>query len=436
MDTSALQANCQRDLLSLIMRFIYSFNIALYTAAIHAASLFNKKARAWVRGRKGWKMLLRQWASDNAWLERKERIWVHCASVGEFEQGRPLLEKIRREKPNAGILLTFFSPSGYELRKNYPIADHVCYLPADLPAGASTFLDIVKPTHAIFIKYEFWFNYLSALRTRGIRHYLVSGIFRREQVFFRRYGTWFRKALVGYDRIFLQDESSARLLAPFTGIRAEICGDTRFDRVITITQNNLNDSVASQYIGNKKVIVCGSTWDPDEEMLCAWTNTHDPEKKWNIILAPHEITEGHLRSIEKKFDGRQPLRYSQAEKSGIPNSSSMLVIDHIGSLAKLYHYGTICYVGGGFGDGIHNILEAAVHGKPVLFGPRHSKFPESDALIHAGGAFEVRTASELAEKIHFWIQDPRLLQMAGMVSREYVLRNSGATNRVYHEIFP
>lgn len=414
------------------MRVLYSIGIALYVFAIRIASLYHPKARAWIQGRKSWVSVLRKKLLETKWDQKNERVWIHCASLGEFEQGRPLLELIREKYPDAGILLTFFSPSGFDAKKNYDKADVVLFLPSDLPGNVSSFLDLVTPTQAIFIKYEFWFNYLAALKQRNIPHYLVSGIFRPGQVFFRFYGRWFLRHLRHFRMLFLQDEDSERLLSVFGISNTTICGDTRLDRVIRVAAEPFGDPVIESFLPGNSVIIAGSTWEPDEKVLLEFLQ-QDTMTGRKLILAPHEISESRLSSIESRFKEFSPHRHSRGVHT---TSSRLLIIDHVGSLSRIYRYGSWCYIGGGFGNGIHNVTEAAVYGKPVFFGPVFHKFREAMELVIAGGAFSVNDAQELGQKIRFLESDMRLLQMAGMVSKEFILRNSGATEKIFHGIFP
>jgi 3-deoxy-D-manno-octulosonic-acid transferase len=349
---------------------LYNFSLFLYTLGIRIASNWNPKALLWIEGRKKIFPLLEKNYSNAG----KKTIWVHCASLGEFEQGRPLLEAIREAYPNCIILLTFFSPSGYEIRKNYTGADFVFYLPADSKKNAKRFLQITRPDLAIFIKYEFWYHYLNQLKENKIPTLLVSAIFRESQPFFKTYGGFWRKMLSCYRFIFVQDNNSFNLLRKIGFEKnTSISGDTRFDRVISIAENEIDLPFIKAFCGNHEVVVAGSTWIEDEEVIDHYANNH-PEKRF--IIAPHEIHETHIHEVEKLF--RHALRYSilseannEKKLSEILTGKNILIMDNMGMLSKLYYFATVTYVGGGFGGaGIHNILEAAVYGKPVLFGPK------------------------------------------------------------------
>ncbi|TND07732.1 MAG: 3-deoxy-D-manno-octulosonic-acid transferase [Bacteroidetes bacterium] len=380
------------------MRGLYTFNIYLFRLAVFIAGIFNKKARLWQQGRKN---LFEQLRAN--FKTESPVAWFHCASLGEFEQGRPLMEAFRKKHPDYKIILTFFSPSGYAVRKNYPGADYVCYLPLDTPSRAKRFLATVKPAVVFFIKYEFWYNFLYELREQKIPHYLVSGIFRPSQPFFRSYGNWFRRALHGYAHIFTQDENSLKLLKEIGIHRASISGDTRFDRVAEIAANAKEIPLAKAFQNNRAVFIAGSTWPADEEILYPLIAGQLSDEKNGIrkfMLVPHEISETHIENIIRSLEkngGTKAVRFSQTTEAQAAEAS-VLIIDNIGMLSALYRYGTIGYIGGGFGAGIHNTLEAAVYGMPVFFGPNYRKFIEARGLIAAGAAFSISNAAELEQK--------------------------------------
>ncbi len=407
------------------MRLLYDLALGLYTAGIRLASLWNPKAALWVKGRKGLADRLKATLNGQGY----PRIWMHCASLGEFEQGRPLLDALRKDYPGAKIILSFFSPSGYEIRKNYPGADLVCYLPPDSAANARTFLDIVDPGLAIFIKYEFWHHYLHALKKRGTPTLLVSAIFRPGQPFFKPWGGFWRGMLSCYTRVFVQDQASAGLLEGIGyGAATTVSGDTRFDRVITVAENREDIGIVQAFCGKHQVIVAGSTWPEDEEVIAHYARTR-PQMRF--IIAPHEIHESHLKDIEKRY--AHCTRYSTlaAGATALPEGVHVLLMDNMGMLSKLYRYADITYVGGGFGGaGIHNILEAAVYGKPVIFGPVHDKSREARQLIEAGGAFTVQSALELESLLEDLWNLPGMRERAGKTCRDYVMRESGATRTI------
>ncbi len=388
----------------------------MYTAGIHLAALFNAKAKLWVKGRKGLRGKIREIATGKGRL-----VWFHAASLGEFEQGRPVIEALKQQEPETRILLTFFSPSGYEIRKNYTGADHILYLPADTPSNARFFVQTLQPAAAVFIKYEFWYNYLHQLHRRHTPTYLISAIFRPEQPFFKKWGRLHRRMLEYFTRLFVQDSESVRLLASIGVQQTKQTGDTRFDRVKQIAADALRIEQVESFLDGAPALICGSTWGPDEELLLAYIN--DYSGPYKLIIAPHEIHETHLRSITEKC--RKPAvrlsRYTAGENAGI------LIIDSIGLLSSIYRYGKIAYIGGGFGAGIHNTLEAAVYGIPVLFGPKYEKFREAIALKESGGAFSVRTADELKELLDTLTTSDAIRETAGAKAREYVNSQLGAT---------
>lgn len=403
---------------------MYTIAIYLYALAVRLASLTNRKARLMIKGhRKTWRTL-----RDHA-KERQHYVWFHAASLGEFEQGRPLMERLRREHPEKRILLTFFSPSGYEVRKDYAGADLVCYLPFDTPLNARRFIRLVQPEKAFFIKYEFWHHYIDELHRAGVPVYSVSSIFRNDQIFFRPYGRGYARVLHHFNHFFVQNEASRRLLNSLGVTQVSVTGDTRFDRVIDIRNQAKSLPLAAALTGDSRTIVAGSTWPPDEEILIPYFNSH-PELK--LIIAPHEVNEERLRSIEQRLK-RPALRYSQAT----PESSAQadcLIIDGYGLLSSLYRYATLAYVGGGFGVGIHNVPEAAVYGVPVFFGPNNQRFREARDLINEGGSFEVTSADDFQAQADRLLADERALAKSGQASGDYIRRNSGATEAIFREV--
>lgn len=408
--------------------FLYRIFIWLYPKAVWLVSFSNQKAHRWLEGRKGiFKQLAETFHRNGSPV-----IWMHCASVGEFEQGLPVLERLRKQYPGYKLLLTFFSPSGYEVRKNYTGVDHVFYLPMDSPSNAGRFLNIVQPSLIIFIKYEFWYYYLHEAKHRNIPLLLVSGIFRKDQLFFKWYGGVNRKMLSYFSYLFVQNNASAELLQTI-GVHENVMvsGDTRFDRVIGIANNFEAIQLIEQFCKDQPTIVAGSTWTEDDEELDHFANTNPSIK---CIIAPHDIEEERLKECLTLY--KHSILYSDYEKSvvsgaGIPEHINVLIIDNIGMLSRLYHYATICYVGGGFGgDGIHNILEAAVYGKPVVFGPEYDKYFEADELLDCGGAFTIEDALELEKLLKELFADTNMYDAAANASREYVKSKSGASEKV------
>ena len=403
------------------MRLIYDLGIRFYYLLILTVSLVNPKARHWIRGRRG---LLRTMAEKVDPADRM--IWFHCSSLGEFEQGRPVIEQIRREIPGKKILLTFFSPSGYEIRKNYSGADHVFYLPLDTRRNANRFLEIMNIEQAFFIKYEFWYHFLSGLHERKIPAYLVSGIFRKKQVFFQWYGSWFRKILLKFDHLFIQQESSLRLLEGIGIIKASVGGDTRFDRVYDIAQNISPDQRFLLFSGKSPLIIAGSTWPADEEILIRYINESGHDCKW--IIVPHEIHEPGMVRLEGQIQGTTQ-RYTSLEDDKL-SETMVIIIDTIGLLSSLYQYARVAYIGGGFGKGIHNTLEAATFGTPVIFGPRYQKFQEARDLVACQAAFPVSGYAELSSTLDRLLDDPAALKRSGDAAAAYVKSMLGASSRI------
>lgn len=383
-------------------------------------------------------MRLGQWKTNGILREKIDRnakyIWFHASSLGEFEQGRPLIEKIKAEHPEYKILLTFFSPSGYEVRKNYGGADVVCYLPFDTPYRVKKFLDLSKPVMAIFIKYEFWDNYLSELKRRNIPVYIVSAIFRKEQLFFKWYGGMYRKVLSYFTHIFVQDDASRELLSKYGVTNVSVFGDTRFDRVQDVYKNTKQIPMVELFVNNNRsdnqlTMVAGSSWQQDEEVYLNYFNEH-PELK--LIIAPHEIHKDHLMHIESMLK-RPSIRLSEATEKDI-KGKSCLIVDSFGLLSSIYRYGDLAYIGGGFGAGIHNVLEAAVYGIPVIFGPKYQKFKEARDLLQVGGAFSITDEKTFESKMEELSTYRDLLDAAGAAAGDFVKSNIGATNRIIASI--
>lgn len=403
---------------------IYNLGICIYDLLVHLAAVFSRKPRKMIRGHWVVYELLRQQVEKDA-----RYIWFHAASLGEFEQGRPLIERIRERYPEYKILLTFFSPSGYEVRKNYKGADIVCYLPFDKPRNVNKFLDIVHPCMVFFIKYEFWKNFLSELHKRRIPVYSVSSIFRKDQVFFKWYGGFYRDVLTNFDQLFVQNETSKRFLAKIGIQKVSVVGDTRFDRVVEIREEAKDLPLVKLFKGDSLTMVAGSSWAPDEDLFIEYFNNH-PELK--LIIAAHVIDENHLVEIIGKLN-RPYVRYSKATEQNVLKADC-LIIDCFGLLSSIYRYGEIAYVGGGFGAGIHNILEAAVYGVPVIFGPRYQKFREATYLIESGGGFSILNYAELSALLTRLTKDKDFLGGSGKNADNYVKQNTGATEKILRKI--
>ncbi|HRH66439.1 MAG TPA: glycosyltransferase N-terminal domain-containing protein [Bacteroidia bacterium] len=410
------------------MKFMYSFGLFLYRMMIHfAAAAGNQKAGQWLNGRKNWPDQLK------VLTQKKEmRYWIHCSSLGEFEQGRPLIEEIRKREPKAEIILTFFSPSGFEIRKNYPLADLVLYLPPDSPKNASQFIETINPDSVFFIKYDYWFYYLSILQQRNIPVYMVSAIFRPTQIFFKWYGGFFKSMLKKVTYFFVQDDASADLLIRAGISRCTITGDTRFDRVYAVSEAAMEIPILGTFSRDNFVLIAGSTWPPDEDLIIE--TLHEMKlNKIKVILVPHEVNPQSIRNLEARIlkSGRdiRCQKYSQAFTETV-SSADVLIIDTIGLLSSAYRYSAVAYIGGGFGKGIHNILEAAAFGIPVLFGPNYKKFREASDLIRIAGAVSIRNPKEFSDEVFSLSQDNEKRERAGRIAKEYVLSQTGATSRI------
>ena len=404
---------------------MYSFVICIYLMVVKLVSLFNAKARLMVRGHAQVFRMLRERIKPG-----ERYLWFHAASLGEFEQGRPLMERIRREYPEYKILLTFFSPSGYEVRKNYAGADIICYLPFDTPRNVRRFLELAHPCMAFFIKYEFWQNYLKGLQRCDIPVYSVSSIFRRNQVFFRWYGGKYYKVLTRFTHLFVQNEVSKDLLATLGIHNVTVVGDTRFDRVIEIFRQAKQLPLVEAFKGQcRRVMVAGSSWQPDEDIFIPYFNAH-PEMK--LIIAPHVIGEDHLKEITGKLK-RPYVRYTQTTEEEAAKADC-LIVDCFGLLSSIYRYGEVAYVGGGFGVGIHNVLEAAVYGVPVLFGPNNHRFQEARQLLDAGGGIEVTDEASFRTEMDKLLTDETYLADCGHRAGTYVHGHAGASDKILGSI--
>lgn len=412
------------------------YNIVIYFVlwGIAIASLFNEKVRKMWRGEREAFKILKQKVDPNA-----KYIWFHAASLGEFEQGRPLMERIRKDYPQYKILLTFYSPSGYEVRKNYEGADIICYMPVDTRLNAIRFLRLVRPVMAFFIKYEFWSNFLHILKHRNIPTYSVSSIFREDQVFFKWYGRNYAGVLKCFTRFFVQNEESKRLLEGIGITAVDVVGDTRFDRVLQIKEaakqlpicEAFRTGVASSQSADVphhdfKVFVAGSSWPPDENIFIPFFNEH---KDWRLLIAPHVIAEEHLKLILSLIKGKKVVRYTQTTPEEAAEAD-VLIIDCFGLLSSMYNYGDVAYIGGGFGVGIHNTLEAAVWNMPVIFGPNNKKFQEAQGLLKSGGGFEINTYEDFSGLMSSLMNDETFLKLAGDKAGAFVAHLAGATDKV------
>ena len=416
------------------------YNIVIYFVlwGIAIASLFNEKVRKMWRGEREAFKILKQKVDPNA-----KYIWFHAASLGEFEQGRPLMERIRKEYPQYKILLTFYSPSGYEVRKNYEGADIICYMPVDTRLNAIRFLRLVRPVMAFFIKYEFWSNFLHILKHRNIPTYSVSSIFREDQVFFKWYGRSYAGVLKCFTRFFVQNEESKRLLEGIGIKDVDVVGDTRFDRVLQIKEaakqlpicEAFRTGVASSQSADVphtdfKVFVAGSSWPPDENIFIPFFNEH---KDWRLLIAPHVIAEEHLKLILSLIKDKKVVRYTQTTPEEAAEAD-VLIIDCFGLLSSMYNYGDVAYIGGGFGVGIHNTLEAAVWNMPVIFGPNNKKFQEAQGLLKSGGGFEINTYEDFSGLMNSLMNDEVFLKQAGDKAGAFVAHLAGATDKVLSSV--
>ena len=413
---------------------MYNLIIYLYLLGVAITSLFNEKVRKMWRGERDAFRVLREKVDPTA-----RYVWFHAASLGEFEQGRPLMEELRRQHPELKILLTFFSPSGYEVRKNYEGADIICYLPLDTITNARRFLRIIRPEMAFFIKYEFWYNYLHILKHRGVPVYSVSSIFRDGQVFFRWYGRQYGHVLKCFTHFYVQNERSRELLAGIGLTNVSITGDTRFDRVLQIKDASKQLPIVDAFVGDcPHVFVAGSSWPPDEEIFLRYFNEH---KDWKLIIAPHVIGDDHLQQIGKLLEGRKVVRYTSFSKNSsltsnlLPlTSAEVLIIDCFGLLSSIYRYATVTYVGGGFGVGIHNVLEAAVWKVPVVIGPNNERFQEAQELMADGGCFEIKGYDDFCGLMKRFTTEADFLANAGTKAAAYVARKAGATAKILSDV--
>jgi len=406
------------------MRILYDITVRIYRMGILVSSLWNRKAKLWIGGRKDWYRNLKQ-----TFGEKERVIWFHCASLGEFEQGRPVMEETRKRFPRHRILLTFFSPSGYEKRKNYEGADHVMYLPLDTAKNASRMINALSLEMAIFVKYEFWYHYLHRLGKEKIPVYLISGSFRPDQLFFKWYGSWYKKFLECFTHIFVQQESSKMLLEKAGIHPVSVAGDTRFDRVGKVAGSEFSRPALEAFASGYEVIIAGSVWEQDEQILVHAFRELPGEVRW--IIAPHELSKGHLNRVSRDFS--PSVRYTEMGDR-VPEGIRTVIIDTIGQLSYLYRYGTLAYIGGGFGKGIHNILEAAAHGLPVIFGPRYKKFTEAVDLVRLDGAFPVSHHAKLLSTIRQQLGNPELLKTSSEVARKYIQAKKGATSVIMEQV--
>lgn len=404
---------------------LYNFCVAVYARLIALASLWNPKAKLWTTGRKA---IFERMARAISPSDRV--VWIHVASLGEFEQGRPVMEQIRKQYPEFKILLTFFSPSGYEVRKNYDGADYIFYMPIDTPRNVRRFLDIAHPEIAVFVKYEFWLNYLLNLKTRGVKTYVISSIFRRNSIFFRSYGFLWRRALRAFDHIFVQNDESRELLHEIGFDNVIVAGDTRFDRVAAIADAVKRIDAIETFKGDSPLFIAGSTWKPDEDILLPLIDAN-PQIKF--VIAPHEMDEARINRIIDEVRGGA-VRYTQCNARTLAESR-VLILDTVGILASVYRYASWAYIGGGFGVGIHNTLEAATFALPIAFGPNYDKFKEARDMVAIGAATKVESAEELKRWFAPLRDDNDLRARVSSAAKEYTVKNQGATSLIMKVAF-
>lgn len=413
------------------MKLIYDAGIRLYGCGARLAALRSPKARIFVKGRKTALAELERLTAERA--PEGYDYWFHAASLGEFEQARPLIEKIKKEKPEAKILLSFFSPSGYNVRRNYDLATAVIYLPADTHAGARRFLEIARPRATVFVKYEFWLNFIDALEARGIPTFLISAIFRPSQSFFKWWGATFRKRLAAYRTIYVQDEPSARLLETIGVKQVRVTGDTRFDRVHDIMVGGATFPAIEAWTKGHKTLIVGSSWPQDEDRYLDWVNTH-PDVR--VIIAPHEFDEARIASLRHRLKNGSAIwtEIDIDSPNALNGNVQVLIVNTFGKLSSLYRYADFVIVGGGFGAGIHNINEAAVYGVPVIFGPNNRKFKEAADLKMLGGGFEYRTSDDVNRILDGFLNDSESLKRASQSAAKYIADNLGATDIIYNDL--
>ena len=403
------------------MRFLYDFSLFLYFVGIKIASIFNPKAKKWIDGRKQiFEEIARNWDANH------KSIWIHCASLGELEQVRPLIEQLKKTYPSHKILLTFYSPSGYDIRKNYPLADYVCYLPFDTKKNADKFINLIQPNLAIFVKYEFWYHHLITLKNRKIPTLLVSALFRPNQPFFKWYGQLHREMLSTFQHLFIQNQGAAQLLKKHAWNNYSIAGDTRIDRVIDIANKAATFPIIKTFVGDTPTLIAGSTWPVDEQLLIPFIQ-QQTDNNWKFIIAPHNIQDRYINDLEQKL-GSLCIRYSLAKEKKIENQRVM-IIDNIGMLSSIYQYGKIAYIGGGFGAGIHNTLEPIAFGLPVIFGPKYQKFTEALTLVQDGGAFVIQN-EKTVQQVMDRLSRPNNYDDASSKAKAYISHNQGATKKI------
>jgi len=408
-----------------MFKILYSMSIFFYFFVAKIFSFFNCKAKLLVDGRKNiWEIIEKSDAS------KSKNIWFHVSSLGEFEQARPLIEKIKNQYPHYKVILTFFSPSGYEIRKNYEKADYIWYLPIDTPKNARRFIEFINPEKVFFVKYDFWFFYLNTLSEKNIETFLVSGIFRKNQFFFKRIGKQYAKLLDAFTHFFVQNQNSKVLLNSLSYTNVSVVGDTRFDRVIKIAENSTELPDINRFVGDNYCIISGSSWPEDEKLFLRYVNESVEQK---FIIAPHNINEENIISLLQGIN-RPVIRFSKIANQDLTNYP-VLIIDNIGMLSSVYKYGKVAYIGGGFGTGIHNVIEAAVYGMPVVFGPKYKKFQEAKDLIDIKAAYSIADYQTLEHTLNLLVKEDSFLENVSEKAKDYVYKNKGATEKIFNYVF-
>jgi len=414
------------------MHTVYHIAVVVYGLFLCVASLFSRKARAWTSGRRD--LLIRLSGEVSAWQGSSRKvIWFHCASLGEYEMGRPVMEAIRKHYPECRLVVSFFSPSGYLHRKNDPLADLVTYLPLDTPRAASRWMDTVNPVAVFFIKYEYWFNFFREMERRNVPHFMISAVFRKEMLFFKSYGGWFRERLARVSTIFVQQPEDEQLLRSAGFTRVVVAGDTRFDRVTETVLRAEPVTTMERFCLGYKVVIAGSSWPEDERILLPSVRELMDDPSVRFVFAPHDISRNRIDAVRTVL-GVSSLTLSVLELDGDSGGEKVLIIDRIGLLSRIYRYARVAFIGGAFGQGLHNILEAVAFGVPVLFGPKHQKFWEARALIDAGGAWSVDGESACRDRLVTLLHDDRLHAAASDICKTFVSRNSGAARKILHEL--
>lgn len=408
--------------------WLYDLAIRLYILGIQLAAIINPKAQQWIKGRKGLFQEVEQ--KIKAWPGESSRIWMHCASLGEFEQGRPIIELLKQQSPDLKVIISFFSPSGFEIRKNYEQADLVCYLPADTKKNASRFIETLQPDLALFVKYEFWHHHLEQLQQKKVPTLLISALFRPDQFFFKPYGKFFRQILGRFQHIFVQNKESAILLENIQIKNYSFGGDSRVDRVANIASNPKKFPIVAQFAGKSKILMAGSTWPADEKILTKFANQNLPQD-WKVIIAPHQISQSAIQELSRKLQ-LSSVRYSEAGGKEL-DVFRVLLVDNVGMLAHLYQYATLAYIGGGFGAGIHNTLEPIAFGLPLFFGPKYQKFAEANYLVEKDAAVVVRESKDLNKGFENWL-DQAAYKQSSRQALKYVRNNQGASEKIVQYI--